>query len=143
MKAKVYTLLFSSLLCVSALADNEPWQNPQINEINREPMYAHFIPFTNEANALKQRSLPADVRFDVNPATERRFSLMEPGNSCFQRITIFVQRISINPDTIPGSGAKYKSPEVGNCKDSMLLSIRIPAIHFLPILRMYLPITIR
>ena len=75
MKAKVYTLLFSSLLCVSALADNEPWQNPQINEINREPMYAHFIPFTNEANALKQRSLPADVRFDVNPATERRFSL--------------------------------------------------------------------
>ena len=64
MKAKVYTLLFSSLLCVSALADNEPWQNPQINEINREPMYAHFIPFTNEANALKQRSLPADVRFD-------------------------------------------------------------------------------
>ena len=62
MKAKVYTLLFSSLLCVSALADNEPWQNPQINEINREPMYAHFIPFTNEANALKQRSLPADVR---------------------------------------------------------------------------------
>ena len=75
MKAKVYTLLFSSLLCVSALADNEPWQNPQINEINREPMYAHFIPFTNEANALKQRSLPADVRFDVNPATERRVSL--------------------------------------------------------------------
>ena len=75
MKAKVYTLLFSSLLCVSALADNEPWQNTQINEINREPMYAHFIPFTNEANALKHRSLPADVRFDVNPATERRFSL--------------------------------------------------------------------
>lgn len=75
MKAKVYTLLFSSLLCVSALADNEPWQNPQINEINREPMYAHFIPFTNEANALKQHSLPADVRFNVNPATERRISL--------------------------------------------------------------------
>ena len=59
MKAKVYTLLFFLIaLCVSALADNEPWQNPQINEINREPMYAHFIPFTNEANALKQRSLP-------------------------------------------------------------------------------------
>lgn len=63
MKAKVYTLLFSSLLCVSALADNEPWQNPQINEINREPMYAHFIPFTNEANALKQRSLPRRCAF--------------------------------------------------------------------------------
>ena len=29
----------------------------------------------NEANALKQRALPADVRFDVNPATERRITL--------------------------------------------------------------------
>ena len=85
MKAKVYTLLFSSLLCVSALADNEPWQNPQINEINREPMYAHFIPFTNEANALKQRSLPADVRFDVNPATERRVSLDGTWNFLFAK----------------------------------------------------------
>ena len=75
MKTKLYTFLLSSLLCTSALADNEPWQNPQVNEMNREPMHAHFTPFTNEANALKQRALPADVRFDVNPATERRITL--------------------------------------------------------------------
>lgn len=75
MKIKLYTLLLSSLLCTGALADNEPWQNPQVNEINREPMHAHFIPFTNEANALKQRALPADVRFNLNPATERSISL--------------------------------------------------------------------
>ena len=75
MKIKLYTLLLSSLLCTGALADNEPWQNPQVNEMNREPMHAHFIPFTNEANALKQRALPADVRFNLNPATERRVSL--------------------------------------------------------------------
>lgn len=75
MKTKLYTFLLSSLLCTGALADNEPWQNPQINEMNREPMHAHFTPFTNEANALKQRALPADVRFDVNPATERRITL--------------------------------------------------------------------
>ena len=74
MKTKLYTFLLSSLLCTGALADNEPWQNPQINEMNREPMHAHFTPFTNEANALKQRALPADVRFDVNPATERRIT---------------------------------------------------------------------
>ena len=54
MKTKLYTFLLSSLLCTGALADNEPWQNPQINEMNREPMHAHFTPFTNEANALKQ-----------------------------------------------------------------------------------------
>lgn len=75
MKNKLYTIFLSSLLCTSALADNVPWQDPQVNEINREPMHAHFIPFTNEANALKQHALPADVRFDVNPATERRISL--------------------------------------------------------------------
>ena len=75
MKTKLYTFLLSSLLCTAALADNEPWQNPQVNEINREPMSAHFTPFKNEAAALKQRALPADVRFDVNPATERRISL--------------------------------------------------------------------
>lgn len=75
MKTKLYTFLLSSLLCTGALADNEPWQNPQVNEMNREPMHAHFTPFTNEANALKQRALPADVRFDVNPTTERRITL--------------------------------------------------------------------
>ena len=40
MKTKLYTFLLSSLLCTGALADNEPWQNPQVNEMNREPMHA-------------------------------------------------------------------------------------------------------
>lgn len=72
----LHTLLLTSLLCTtSAWADNEPWQNPQVNEMKREPMHAHFIPYTNEAMALKQRALPADVRYDVNPAAERRLSL--------------------------------------------------------------------
>lgn len=75
MKIKLYPFALLLMIGSSALADNEPWQNPQINEMNREPMNAHFIPFTNEANALKQRSLSADVRFGVNPATERRISL--------------------------------------------------------------------
>ena len=75
MKTKLYTFLLSSLLCVSAFADNEPWQNPQVNEMNREPMHAHFTPYKTEADALKQRTLAADVRFNVNPAAERRGSL--------------------------------------------------------------------
>ena len=53
MKAKVYTLLFSSLLCVSALADNEPWQNPQINEINREPLSPRRCAFRCESRDRK------------------------------------------------------------------------------------------
>ena len=67
---------FASLIsCLNIQAQNEPWQNAQVNEMNREPMNAHFIPYTNESNALKQRSLPAEFRYDVNPDMERRISL--------------------------------------------------------------------
>ncbi len=73
MKRKFSLLIL--LICTVGFAENEPWQNPLVNEINREPMHAHFIPFTNETNALNQRALPADVRFEVNPTAERRISL--------------------------------------------------------------------
>ena len=75
MKKNIYIFLLISLICTPILAGNEPWQNPLINEINREPMQAHFIPFTNEANALQQRSLPASIRYEVNPQLERRICL--------------------------------------------------------------------
>ena len=123
MKTKLYTFLLSSLLCTGALADNEPWQNPQVNEMNREPMHAHFTPFTNEANALKQRALPADVRFDVNPATERRITLDGTWKFLFS------------------SGVKLKFREAGNCKASMRPSIQIPVIRSHPIRPTCLPTT--
>ena len=75
MKHSLHTVLTLLFVCASAWGENVPWQNPQINEINREPAHAHFIPYTNEANALKQQALPAAQRFAVNPATERRISL--------------------------------------------------------------------
>ncbi len=52
-----------------------PWQNPGVNSINREAMTAHFVPFINEAEAVRSRNLPAGKRYDVNPAAERRISL--------------------------------------------------------------------
>lgn len=57
------------------LADDVPWQNPQINEINREPMRAHFIPFVSEESALAQHNLPTNRRFALNRSVERRISL--------------------------------------------------------------------
>ncbi len=76
MKHKLYTLFFASMIGnIQVQAQNEPWQNAQINEINREPMHAHFTPFKSESQAIQQRSLPANVRFEVNPAAERRISL--------------------------------------------------------------------
>ena len=52
-----------------------PWQNPEINEINREPMAAHFIPFTSEEGALNQLQKPIAEQFKLNTKEERRISL--------------------------------------------------------------------
>ena len=127
MKTKLYTFLLSSLLCTGALADNEPWQNPQVNEMNREPMQAHFTPFTNEANALKQRALSLWTA---------------PGNFFFQRTMTSAPKTFTSPDSVPASGVKLKFREAGNCKASMHLSIQIPVIRSPPIRPTCLPTTI-
>lgn len=72
---KANTFFLFALLTTSAWADNEPWQNPQINSMHREPMAAHFIPYVSETSALRQRALPAEVRYEVQPQAERRRSL--------------------------------------------------------------------
>lgn len=37
MKHSLHTVLTLLFVCASAWGENVPWQNPQINEINREP----------------------------------------------------------------------------------------------------------
>lgn len=72
---KKYMLLVPALLCASVVTAAEPWQDPGVNSINREPMSAHFIPFVSEDAAIASRFMPADKRYDVNPSAERRVSL--------------------------------------------------------------------
>ena len=93
--------MFALAATLPANADNVPWQNPQINEINREAMYAHFIPFINEDAALAQQALPDLQRFEINSKTERRVSL---GNFFSPRITMLVLPIFINRDTAHANG---------------------------------------
>ena len=77
MKKTLYiTSFILTIACASAWADsNQPWQDARINEINREPMTAHFLPFVSEKAALHQQALPDVERFEVNTKTERRVSL--------------------------------------------------------------------
>lgn len=79
MKHLLYTFLFGSLLAATAVqadnTNNVPWQNPQVNSMNREPMHAHFIPFTSEQGALQQNALPAPECFALNTGSERRITL--------------------------------------------------------------------
>ena len=45
MKHSLNTFLTLLFVCASAWGENVPWQNPQINEINREPApvsYTHL-----------------------------------------------------------------------------------------------------
>lgn len=75
MKKLSFIIALLSFINLSTLADNEPWQNARVNEINRESMTAHFLPFINEKAALHQQMLPDVQRFEVNPSVERRISL--------------------------------------------------------------------
>ena len=75
---KIYSVCLSLLLALavtSVRADDQPWQNARIFQINREPMQAHMTPFVSEDAALKQLELPDVNRFEVNPSVERRITL--------------------------------------------------------------------
>ncbi len=85
-------------------ADNVPWQNPLINEINREPAHAHFVPYINEANALFQQSLHASKRFEINKKGERRVSLNGIWKFFYSKTTIPHRQISINPNITQKNG---------------------------------------
>lgn len=79
MKYNLPLIILGSLLLTTPLYGDEtskvPWQDPQVNAINREPMNAHFILFKNEESAIKQSNLPAPDCFKLNARDERRISL--------------------------------------------------------------------
>lgn len=79
MKHLIYLFIFTLFLTRSEAQAGEnnpfPWQNPQVNAINRQPMHAHFIPFKTEAAALRQNALPVPACLALNEQTERRISL--------------------------------------------------------------------
>ena len=68
-------LIFMFYQIPSYSMSSEPWQNPNINEINREPMRAHFTPYISEKVALEQLKKPILERLKLNPNGERRVSL--------------------------------------------------------------------
>lgn len=72
---KLLTILAASMTAAVVMDQNEPWQNAKVNEINREPMRAHFVPYTSEEGMMAQRTLPDAERFNANPQLERRVSL--------------------------------------------------------------------
>ena len=72
---KALCLVVLSGLCVLNAQNHEPWQDPLVNEINRQPIHACFIPYLNESEALKHDSQPLDTRFELDQKAERKLSL--------------------------------------------------------------------
>lgn len=99
-------------IATDGLAQTVPWQNALVNEINREPMHAHFVPYTSEANMMAQRALPDEERFVANPRRERRMSLDGTWKFLYSKNNDLCPKDFFKPDydtrrwkdiTVPGS----------------------------------------
>ena len=91
-------------------------------------MHAHFTRL-HEANALKQRALPADVRFDVNPATERRITLDGTWKFLFSKNNDLCPKDFHKPGFSTRQMGKLKFRGSWELQASMHLSIQIPVIR--------------
>lgn len=58
MKKNVFITLMMSF-AVSLIAQNNEWRNPQVNEVNRLPMRAHYFPYENLTAAQKNNPMEA------------------------------------------------------------------------------------
>ncbi len=71
----IVLLFFIGVVRVCATSIDVPWQNPKVNQLNREPMVAHFTPFIDEGKALLQASMNPSAYLSLNTEAERRISL--------------------------------------------------------------------
>lgn len=72
----IVILFLSSILSGFVLGKSDvPWQDPSINQINREDMKVYFTPYLNENLALKQLDKSILERLKLDSEAERRISL--------------------------------------------------------------------
>ena len=72
-KIFILSIYCLSMFAASAITKEEPWQDPQVNSINREPIRAHFVPHTTEAGAI-QKTVQTECRISLNGTWKFLFS---------------------------------------------------------------------
>lgn len=72
MKQLFYTAC-ALLLCTMGHAQPREWENQRVNQINREPIHAHFVPYTSEKAAL-QKDASGERRHSLNGRWKFNFS---------------------------------------------------------------------
>lgn len=80
-----FCLMFFAIAIYANELNREPWQTPLVNSINREPIFAHFIPFKSEKSVLNQLNKPISEIFKLNEQDERRVSLKGEWNFKFHK----------------------------------------------------------
>ena len=75
MTERLIYLLTVIQFSLCSMATAQPWQDPHISSLNREPMVAHFIPCKSEDLALSRLTLDDVKRLKCDSRIERRISL--------------------------------------------------------------------
>ena len=75
MTERLIYLLAVIQFSLCSMANAQPWQNPHISSLNREPMVSHFIPYKSPDLALSRLALDDVKRLKCDSYAERRMSL--------------------------------------------------------------------
>ncbi|MDP4186120.1 MAG: glycoside hydrolase family 2 TIM barrel-domain containing protein, partial [Bacteroidota bacterium] len=66
-REKMYLMsLFAILMCSGVSAQNQEWQNPKVNQINREPMHATFFAYESKKLALDGAKEKSSLFLNLN-----------------------------------------------------------------------------
>lgn len=69
------TALLALTVQIGRAAEPPHWENPQVNQENRLPMTAHYIPYISRDAALAKAGEGVSSRFGLDATVERRISL--------------------------------------------------------------------
>ncbi|MDH6305391.1 beta-galactosidase [Parabacteroides sp. PF5-5] len=89
------------LLAATAFAQNKEWEDQRVNQINREPAHAHFIPYSSEKAALL-KDTQAERRHSLNGTWKFHFAK----NSASRPLTFYKEGFDVSDwknIEVPGS----------------------------------------
>lgn len=73
MKHQLFAICALLLSALSGQAQHKEWEDPRINQINREPIHAHFVPYASERAAL-QKDVTLERRESLNGTWKFHFA---------------------------------------------------------------------
>ncbi|WP_301706503.1 hypothetical protein, partial [uncultured Parabacteroides sp.] len=73
MKHKLFAIGALLSLALAGHAQHKEWENQRINQINREPIHAHFVPYASERAAL-QKDATLERRESLNGTWKFHFA---------------------------------------------------------------------